>query len=501
MNHQACFLAVDSGTSRMKVALIDEKNTFIDLVTADLQVLHPFDGASEADMEKTWDTLCLLIKQLVDRNPNHRDEIAGIGITGQGDGAWMIDSEGQPARNAILWHDTRTKFTTITDKESLDHYCQENSITPVFQGANYYILKWVKENEPAVFKRIAKVVHCKDWLNFKLTGTLATDYSDTSTAMLRTSAMEYEFKVLEYLGLQGLDDQFAPIHFSDEITGYLSQSATIQTGLKPGIPVIAGSIDIAGVAAGAGASEPGDTVAIIGTTCCVTTVLEKSQLDYRDRRGSILCHQTRDRYLRLIAMSNGTSSLDWATKTLLPKLSFSEIEEGINKIEIGSEGLIFQPYLFGERAPFRNPNATGGFLGITARHTPFHLVRAAYEGLAIALSQCFAALPESITYIRIAGGGASSSAFCQMISDCLGKEIRRSQISELGLNGIVKAIRKGVGLAEVDLDSDLAGDPFYPDAKNHKRYQELSHLYESSLQLIEPWWEARDKFLKLIMKD
>ncbi|NTV36054.1 MAG: hypothetical protein HGA53_03790, partial [Anaerolineaceae bacterium] len=337
MNSQTCFLAVDSGTSRMKVALVDEHNKFIDLVAADLQVLHPFDGASEADMEKTWDTLCFLINQLVDRNPSYKDGIIGIGVTGQGDGAWMVDSNGHPVRNAILWNDTRTKFTQIDHKESLDQYCQENSITPVFQGANYYILKWVKENEPDVFCRIAKVIHCKDWLNYKLTGNLAADYSDTSTAMLCSSTMSYDFKVLEYLGLQGLEDLFTPIHYSDEITGKVTMSAAAQTGLKPEIPVVTGSIDIAGVAAGAGACEPGDTVAIIGTTCCVTMVLQKSELDYFDRRGSTLCHQTRDRYLRLIAMSNGTASLDWAIKTLLPKLSFSEIEEGIKGIEIGSE--------------------------------------------------------------------------------------------------------------------------------------------------------------------
>ena len=497
MNSHSCFLAVDSGTSKMKVALIDEQNKFIDLVTADLQVLHPFDGASEADMDKTWTTLCLLFNQLAQRNPAHWDQIIAIGVTGQGDGAWMVDRAGNPARNAILWNDTRTKFTKIDQKASLDLYCQENSITPIFQGANYYILKWVKENEPEVFNHIASVIHCKDWLNYKLTGTLATDFSDTSTAMLRSSSMSYDFKVLEFLGLQGSENLFAPIHYSDEIIGKVSNSAAVQTGLHPGIPVVIGSIDITAAAAGAGATEIGDTVAILGTTCCVTTVLQRNQLDYRDRRGSILCHQSRDRYLRLIAMSNGMASLDWVCETMLPDASFEDIEEGIRGIEIGSEGVIFQPYLFGERAPFRDPNATGGFLGITARHTPYHLVHAAYEGLALALTQCYEILPEPNDHIRIAGGGAANNVLCQMISDCFGKEIRRSKIAELGLNGIVKAIRKGAGMAEVESTTLADEDLFCPDPIKHKRYMELLHLFQSTLQAMEPWWEARDNFLKL----
>jgi sugar (pentulose or hexulose) kinase len=319
-------------------------------------------------MDYTWDTLCQLTKQLAQRNQDYWNEIIGIGVTGQGDGAWMVDGEGHPARNAILWNDTRTKFTAIENKEALDQYCQDNQITPIFQGANYYILKWVKENEPENFKRIARVIHCKDWLNYKLTGNIATDFADTSTTMLRTPKQVYDYKVLEYLGLGDCEALFAPLQYSDEVTGTVSKEAAELTGLKPGIPVVTGSIDIAGVAAGAGAVEKGDTVAIIGTTCCTTMVLERSQLDYSDRRGSILCHQTRDRFLRLLAMSNGTASLDWARMTLLPTLSFAEIEAGIRDIEIGSEGVIFQPYLYGERAPFRDSTACGSFIGITARH-------------------------------------------------------------------------------------------------------------------------------------
>ena len=284
MSSQPCFLAIDSGTSRMKAALIDEQNKLVDLVAADLTVLHPFDGASEADMDATWEALCSLLHSLAERNPKSWEGIMGIGITGQGDGAWMIDHQGRPARHAVLWNDTRTKVTQISNKADLNRYCQEHSITPIFQGANYYILKWVKENEPDVFQSINKVVHCKDWLNFKLTGNMATDFSDTSTSMLNTPAMTYDFEVLRYLGLEGLEHLFAPNRYSDEVTGHINEEAALKTGLKVGIPVVTGSIDVAGVAAGAGAVESGDTIAIIGTTCCVTMVLQKTQLDYADTR-------------------------------------------------------------------------------------------------------------------------------------------------------------------------------------------------------------------------
>ena len=481
----------------MKAALIDEQNNFIDLVSADLQVLHPFDGASEVDMEKIWDVLCSMLNQLADRNPLYWNEVAGIGITGQGDGAWLVDSKGDPVCNAILWNDTRTKSTVIDQKDDLDQYCQDNSITPVFHGANYYILKWVEENNPEQYNRISKVLHCKDWLNFKLTGSFATDYSDTSTAMLNSLSMSYDFKVLEFLGLKGAEDLFAPIHYSDEITGKVSSSAAAQTRLKAGIPVVTGSIDIAGVAAGADANEPGDTVMVIGTTCCVTMVLQRSQLDYCDRRGSILCHQSRDRYLRLIAMSNGTACLDWVRQTFLPSMQLSEIEKSIRSIEIGSKGVLFQPYLYGERAPFRNAHACGSFLGITAHHTPFHLIRASYEGLVFALSQCYLVLPKSDAPIHLAGGGATNNTICQMVSDYLGKELIRSHTAELGLKGITKTIRKGLGISEFEQIQQVKDDRFFPNQNNHKLYEELSILYSSAFHAMEPWWEARNSYIEL----
>jgi sugar (pentulose or hexulose) kinase len=493
---QPCFLAIDSGTSRMKAALIGQQNNLIDIVAADLTVLHPFDGASEADMDETWQKLVGLFHSLAERNPESWTGIMGIGITGQGDGAWMIDHQGRPARNAVLWNDTRTKRTEIENKIELDRYCQAHCISPVFQGANYYILKWVKENEPEVFRNIKKAVHCKDWLNFKLTASLTTDYSDTSTSMLNGPAMSYDFHLLHFLGLDGLDHLFAPNHYSDEVAGMVSPEAARITGLEAGLPVITGSIDVAGVAAGAGAVEAGDTIAIIGTTCCVTMVLEKSQLDYSDTRGSILCHQVRDRYLRLMAMSNGTASLDWVRNTVMPGVSFAAIEKEISAIATGSEGVIFQPYLYGERAPFRNPSACGAFLGITARHTPAHLMRAAYEGLALALYHCYQALPASNSAIYIAGGGAGSDVLCQIVSDCLGRKIQRSRTSELGIYGIVKAIRKGIGKAEPELDQQDVFTPFSPDLDKRQRYMELSNLYLKSLESMNNWWQERDQFLK-----
>ncbi|MCE1252986.1 MAG: carbohydrate kinase [Anaerolineae bacterium] len=499
MSGQPCFLAIDSGTSRMKAALINEENKLVDLAAADLTVLHPFDGASEADMDATWEALCSLLHSLAERNPESWEGIMGIGITGQGDGAWMINHQGRPARPAVLWNDTRTKVTDITDRDGLKRYCQEHSVTPIFQGANYYILKWVKENEPEVFRCIAKVVHCKDWLNFKLTGNLATDFSDTSTSMLNTPERTYDFEVLRFLGLEGLDHLFAPNLYSDEITGYINEEAAKKTGLKAGIPVVAGSIDVAGVAAGAGAVEAGDTIAIIGTTCCVTMVLTKPQLDYADTRGSILCHQVRDRFLRLMAMSNGTASLDWVRKMVLPNASFADIERQISPMEVGSEGVIFQPYLYGERAPFRDASATGAFLGITARHTALHLIRASYEGLAMSLYGCYQALPNSDASIYVAGGGAASNVLCQIISDCLGRKLQRPAISELGIYGITRAIRKGIGLSD-KVEGSVGIDLFEPNVVRHQRYMELSQLFTGALHQMDSWWQARDRFLKVNQK-
>ena len=417
------FLAVDSGTTRMKAALLDARGRSRDLVGADLAVSQPFDGACEMDMQVVWNTFCGLTRLLAERNPELWPELAGMAIAGQGDGLWAIDPAGTPVGPAILWNDTRAKRLDLGQLPDLEAFCAARGLTPLFPGAAPMLLLWLRRNQPDRYQRIGHALHCKDWLNYRLTGVVATDYSDASTAALEVLGKRYSGELFERLGIPEALSWLPEPRPSAARAGQVTAAAVAQTGLPAGLPVMAGAIDVAAVALGAGALLPGEAVTIIGTTLCNEVVLGRPQVDHRDTRGSILCHVQPDSYLRLMATSSGTSSLDWVRGLVAPGRSFGELEAALAAIPLGCEGAMFHPYLHGERAPLRNALACGGFNGLTGLHTPMHLLRAAYEGLALSFRDCHQFLPP-VAQVAVAGGGAASDLLCQMFADSLDRPVR-----------------------------------------------------------------------------
>ena len=178
------FLGINAGTSRIKAALIDGEGNQIDIASMPVKVLFPFEGACEINMMELWNTMCKITRSFSQRNPQIWNKLVGIGITGQGDGLWPVDSKGKPVRNALLWNDTRTKNLKISNRDDIDKICIKNFANPVYAGSPHILLKWLKEKEKENFKKISTILHCKDWLNFMLTGELVTDNSDASTALL-----------------------------------------------------------------------------------------------------------------------------------------------------------------------------------------------------------------------------------------------------------------------------------------------------------------------------
>lgn len=492
------FLAIDAGTTRIKAGLFSETGHLLDLVKADVEIARPFEGACEVDMDVVWQNVCRLLRDLMDRNAERWTRLSGVGVTGQGDGLWPVDSSGKAVRNAILWNDTRTKHLLLEEGAALEQFCLEKGMTPLFPGAGPLLLKWIKTYEPDHFRRTARVLHCKDWINLKLTGRATTDYSDASTALLDVLNKEYVFELLPLLGLEGCAELFPPTYSSTNICGVITSRAAAETGVPAGVPVIGGAIDVAAVAAGTGAVNPGQALTIVGTTLCNELVLNAEQVDHRDPRGSVLCHLVPERYLRVMATSNGTAVLDWARQTFAPGLPFAEIERGMASLPVGSDGVLFHPYFYGERAPFKNASARGGFYGLSAQHTPMHLLRAVYEGLALSLYDCYQSLPQVEKDIYIAGGGAASDFLCQMAADCLGRSVVRPAAAELGLNGIAQALCATFS-AESLREHASAVPPehiFTPDLKKHGHYVELYVLFVQMRKASEDYWLGREKRLQ-----
>lgn len=484
-------LVIDAGTSRIKAAIMDESYRTIAHASEEVAVSHPFTGACEIDMSALWTQVITLLNRLRESMPEAFHQIQGIGITGQGDGMWGLDAMGEPVRPAILWNDTRSKFLSIPELEVADQNCCKRSVTPNFAGGNTLILRWLKEKEPENYERIAHVLHCKDYLNYRLTGEIATEASDASTAMINIFKKNYVPEGLVELGIDDALSKMPPVLASKNITGLIQPSIAEATGLSVGTPVIAGAIDVIAVCYGAGASRVKDACIILGTTLANGVVIDETQAKEPYTLGSILCHVPENTYLRLMSTLNGTASIEWARDLFMQGKSYGEIEEIISPLKPGETGIIYHPYLYGERAPVKDSFACGSFIGLRREHGAREMMRAVYEGIVLSVLDCLAHLPKTGESLIFTGGGAKSNLICQMVADATGKQVKRPKEEELGLLGIARATWEAIRSNSEGFEPDF--DRFEPNLNWTKRYQKLYRMYVETRQGFTGFWQERDK--------
>lgn len=491
-------LTIDAGTSRLKAAIYDLSGNLIGIAGQDMTVLHPFEGACEMDMTAVWDAACSVCGELAQAFPDAWKNLRGVAVTGQGDGMWPLDASGSPLGSAILWNDVRTKQLKLSNEAQLTEFSKDHSLCPLFSGASPLILRWIKEFEPERLQRLCHVLHCKDWLAFKLTGSIVTERTDASTALLNIRTGQYEFELLNLLGLPAeLAAAFPPVVDSFSVVGIISPKASTDSGIPAGLPVMAGALDVAAATFGAGARQPGDGVTILGTTFSNQVIVDGSQVSHEDVAGSTLCYPYPDTYMRVLATSNGAAAIEWARAFLAPGMGFAEIEAELARIPVGSEGAFFLPYLNGERAPFRESRAAACFGGLTLRHTPFHMLRAVYEGLAYSLRDCYAHLPSKQEGTIILCGGASASrTLCQACADMLNRSLLRIPDREFGLLGMAAALIETLGYPRPDLNTDTQCELFTPQADAVQIYNEGFEVYKELRRSAFPFWTSRDEFLR-----
>jgi sugar (pentulose or hexulose) kinase len=479
------FLAIDVGTSLIKVALALADGKLLDAAFMKTKLLMPREYYCEMDMNELWRRLCRTLRLLSCRNPKAWSRIAAIGVCGQGDGLWPVDHNGHPVRNAMLWNDSRCG--RLIDYTEINCRAAVQGVTPFFPGAGPVLLKWLKENEPQSYARTAKALHCVDWINYKLTGEVITDYTNASTALLKVFDKCYAYSFLDELGIPEAQDCFPKLQPSSTVIGKISPSAEKLSGVRSGVPIIAGTLDVVAVATGCGMLRSGNRGSVIGTTLCNYVVLDEANARVHiGEIGGLLCHTISGTYIRLLAGLSGGASLDWVRRKVLGNIPFSRLEIAAREIPVGSEGIIYHPYLYGERAPFRAPEASGGFFGLRARHTKYHLARAAYEGLALSLCDCYQNLPSGDEDIIVAGGVCQSRLFCQIISDCAGVPLHRNRQKELGILGVVCLLRS-VFCPEVEEEPN-EDDVFLPDKNAHEIYKALYERFKALREAMMPFW-------------
>jgi len=500
------FIGIDVGTTKVKTVIFTKKGYELGLVSKKSNHNSSSDGYETQDMDKLWEVVSETLKEVL-KNIDSSFEIAGVGVTGQGDGLWMIDENGNPVKEANLWVDGRAKeFISKWDKENI----LSLSGRTVFSGSPLPLSAWHYKYVPEIMKKADKIMFCKDWIKFCLTGNVVTDASDLSDAsLIDVIERSYSEELLERYNIKELKKLLPPKKNSTEIIGKVTKEASKKTGLPKGTPVVNGMIDVSSCAIGVGAIEQGSAASIVGTTVYNEVVLNSKALksvDFNDN-ASIICHALNNRWLLTQGTMMGTPNLDWFLERMylsgdeLNNFSFEELTEKIKDIPIGSNGLIFHPYLGegGERAPFSNPNAAGQFFGIKHNHTKNHFLRAVFEGIALSMKDCYEHFPELPKYVRLTGGGSYNEYWCQMFADCLGVPIQVPIGNEHGALGAAITAAVGTGhfsdYQEAVKEMVNIKKTYKPKKENVKKYQKLYVLYTDIYNSLWNSWDKRENLL------
>ena len=458
------FLGIDVGTGGTRALVIDEGGHVIASATEEHRPFaSPQIGWAEQDPRDWWRACGVAVHKALAQGRLRGDQISCVGLSGQMHGAVLLDEQARVVRPALIWCDVRT------EKQSQDLTAQigaarliQLTCNPALTNFTLTKCLWVRENEPANWNRVRSLMLPKDYVRFELTGERATDVADASGTLLLDVAHRRWSK--EILGLVEMDESLLPaLYESPEICGQISAAGAAATGLQSGTPVVAGAGDQAAGAIGMGVASPGTVSATIGTSGVVLAATDAPALDPGGRLHTF-CHAVPGRWIVMGVTQAAGLSLRW----FRDRFECSPSKPGVDPYEkltaeaatvpAGADGLLWAPYLMGERTPHLDAEARGVLVGLTASHTRAHVVRAILEGVAFSLKDTFTIFGEMkvpVKSIRLGGGGARSPLWRQIQADVYGHEVEIVEAEEGAAYGA--AILAGVG-AKIWRSVDVACD-------------------------------------------
>jgi xylulokinase len=438
------FLGVDIGTGGTRAVVIDGAGEILAQATAEhAPFASPKIGWAEQSPDDWWRAASEAIAHVLQIVAP--DEIGGVSFSGQMHGSVFLDENDSVIRPALLWNDQRTARQVEELKATIgDSRIIGMVANPAVTGFTLPKLLWVRENEPANWNRVRTVMLPKDYVRFRLTGEKMCDASDASgTLMFDVRNRKWSAEILEAVEID--TSILPPVGESIDAAGNVSEAGAKATGLRRGTPVFAGAGDNAAGAIGAGLVTPGTLGVTIGTSGVVFIVTDTPTLDPLGRTHS-LCHAIPGRWHMTGVTLAAGYSLKWFRDTFAPRASYDELTAEAANVPAGSDGLIWQPYLMGERSPLMDPTAAASFTGITGSHGRGHFVRAIMEGVAFSLRQSidiFRSLGAPVNEIRLGGGGASSPLWRQIQADVFEHRVSTLAADEGAAYGA--ALLAGVG--------------------------------------------------------
>ena len=442
-------LGIDVSTTGAKALLVDAGGDVLGVANTPLTLSTPRPLWSEQDPYEWWDGVVASVRQVLADTGTDPAAIAAIGLTGQMHGLVLLDDAGRVLRPAILWNDGRTQaqcdeMRARLGRERLIQITGNDALT----GFTAPKILWVQENEPEVWAQTRHILLPKDYIRYRLTGEYAVDRAGGSgTILFDLKTRTWSPEVLDALGIPA---SMMPATFEGpQVTGGVSSEASALTGLASGTPVVAGGGDQAAQATGVGAVEPGIIALTLGTSGVVFAATPAPLVEPEGRLHAF-CHTVPGRWHFMGVMLSAAGSLQWYRDSLAPDRSFDDLVNEAAAVAPGSEGLVFLPYLTGERTPHPDPLARAAWVGLTIRHGRAHMTRAVLEGVAFGIRDSFTLIRNAglgdIRQVRISGGGARSPLWRQIMADVLGVELVTVNTTEGAAFGAALCAAVGAGM-------------------------------------------------------
>lgn len=489
----ACLLGIDIGTSGTKTVLFDELGNAVASALKEYPLYQPEMGWAEQDPEDWWQAAARGIREVIAKSGVKASDIRGIGLSGQMHGLVLLDGDNRVLRRSIIWCDQRStaeceQITSLIGPERLI----EITANPALTGFTASKLMWVRNNEPGTFEKIKKILLPKDYVRFRLTGEFATEVSDASGMQLMDiPGRRWSGEVLSKLGIER--SQLAELYESQEVSGKVSRSAALETGLKEGAPVVGGAGDQAAGAVGNGIVRPGVVSSAIGTSGVVFAFLDRISIDPKGRVHTF-CHAVPDTWHVMGVTQGAGLSLKWfrdnfcteekSTAELMNIDPYVLMDREAEQVRPGSNGLLYLPYLMGERTPHLDPYARGVFFGLSAKHDKRDMIRAIMEGVIYSLRDCLEiirGMGVHISEIRASGGGGKSGLWRRMQADVFGTGITTVQSGEGPALGAALLAGAGTGVyknvAEACDAAIKVRNVELPDMGLYGKYSEFYSLY------------------------
>ena len=496
------FLGVDLGTSSVKIVVMNEAGEVTAAVSEDYDLSYPKIGWAEQNPEDWWKATRDGIRDIIKNTNIAGESIKGIGFSGQMHGLVLLDKEGNVLRPAILWCDQRTQdecdyLNNEVGQDKLSLYTGNMALT----GFTAPKLLWVRRHEKEIFDKIAHVLLPKDYIRYKLTGEFATDVSDAS-GMLMLDVKERKWS-REMLDIIQIDEKVLPrVYESWQVTGKLTKEVAEYTGLTEDTVVVGGAGDQAAGAVGAGIVKSGILSVALGTSGVVFASSDNYEVDEGNRLHSF-CHSN-GKWHQMGVMLSAASCLKWWVKDINKDAegdAFENLLKEAGSAPVGSSGVVFLPYLMGERTPYSDPNAKGVFFGLNITSSRADMTRAVLEGVCFGLRdslEILRSLKVPVEAVRVSGGGAKSPLWRQILADIF--EVKVQVINSKEGPAYGAAILAAVGCGVYDTVDEACEklikvtDSVEPIAENVENYNKIYNVYNGLYPVLKEAFKEISKF-------